>query len=406
MDPVQDQYETFPYPPRDPKDEDQRLVVGSPSGRDEISHFLFGGARDWSKPFKVLIAGGGTGDGLIMLAQQLANVNCPAEITYVDLSKAAREIAEARAERRGLTSITFKTGSLLDAGEDGPFDYIDCCGVLHHLPDPAAGFHALSKALSPDGGMGAMVYGALGRTGVYDAQEMLRGLKKPCDSTAQRVETAQRLLASLPVSNRLKRNPFVKDHLASEAGLYDVLLHARDHAYRVPEIYEALDEAGLGMVSFVAPANYDPDFLISDAKLKARLTRLTGPEREAFAELLTGNIKKHMFYCAPKDAAGPGRSAQFSMEMIPVLYNVDMDPIMKMLEAGKPLTAHREGLEVKHPLPPGSAEVLALCDGKRTFDEIRESLTPSPPRDAFEKSARQLYRIFFGLNLMLLKARA
>ena len=54
------QYETFPYPARDPKDEDKRLVVGSPGNWDEVVHFVFGG-RDPSadgKKIKVLVAGG------------------------------------------------------------------------------------------------------------------------------------------------------------------------------------------------------------------------------------------------------------------------------------------------------------------------------------------------------------
>ena len=110
-DPVALQYEHYPYPQRDPGDEAKRLIEGSPSHPVEIDHMLFGGARDWSRPFSALVAGGGTGDGLIMLAQKLADIGCPAEITYVDLSRASRRIAEARAKARGLTSIRFVTGS-------------------------------------------------------------------------------------------------------------------------------------------------------------------------------------------------------------------------------------------------------------------------------------------------------
>ena len=58
----------------------------------------------------------------------------------------AVEVAQvvARGKRRGLGNIRFLTGSLLDVAElaPGPYDYIDCCGVLHHLPDPTAGMRA------------------------------------------------------------------------------------------------------------------------------------------------------------------------------------------------------------------------------------------------------------------------
>src|SRR5579875_679046 len=170
------QYEAYPYPKRDPREEAKRLLVGSPSLLTEIDHWVFGAARPASRPFSALVGGGGTGDGTIMLAQQLADSGRPARVTYLDRSEAAMAIARARAEARGLTNITWERGSLLDLPGSGlgPFDYIDCCGVLHHLPDPAAGLAALVSVLAPGGGMGLMVYAPHGRTGVYMAQDALR----------------------------------------------------------------------------------------------------------------------------------------------------------------------------------------------------------------------------------------
>jgi SAM-dependent methyltransferase len=406
MDPVKDQYEAFPYPLRDPADEDRRLITGSPSGRDEINHYLFGGARNWRDPFRVLVAGGGTGDALIMLAQQLADAGCPAEIIYMDLSEASRAIAEARAARRGLTSISFVTGSLLTAAEYGPFDYIDCCGVLHHLPDPDEGFRALKGVLKPEGGMGVMVYGELGRTGVYDAQNMLRDLTSASDNPTQKVEITKRLLTSLPDTNRLKRNPFIADHKSGDAGIYDLLLHSQDRAYRVPQIYDALERANLEMVGFVAPSNYDPDFFIEDAELRARLARLAPPEREAFAELLAGNIKRHQFYCTMKGAGGPSRMAAFAPEMVPVIHGTSAETLQSMIRPGPRLTGRREGLKFDVALPARAAEMIALCDGDRRFAAFPAAMTPSPDPAAFYNDAEELFRKLHGAGLMLLKESA
>ena len=66
------QYEAYPYPARDPRDEAKRLVVGSPSHLREVDHWIFGARRPASAPLRALVAGGGTGDGAIMLAQHLA----------------------------------------------------------------------------------------------------------------------------------------------------------------------------------------------------------------------------------------------------------------------------------------------------------------------------------------------
>src|SRR5476651_1831685 len=89
VDSVRAQYEELPYPSRDPRDEAIRLITGTPSHILEINHYLFSGRLNFDKPFRALVAGGGTGDACIMLAQQLADRRCPGEIVYLDLSTAS-----------------------------------------------------------------------------------------------------------------------------------------------------------------------------------------------------------------------------------------------------------------------------------------------------------------------------
>ena len=106
-------------------------------------------------PLKALIAGGGSGDATLMLAQQMATAGRAGSVTWLDRSAAARKVAGARVAARSLDNVIFEEGSLLDLPTSGlgPFDYIDCCGVLHHLPDPAAGLRALVSVLAPGGGL-------------------------------------------------------------------------------------------------------------------------------------------------------------------------------------------------------------------------------------------------------------
>ncbi|MGB3178889.1 MAG: class I SAM-dependent methyltransferase, partial [Albidovulum sp.] len=232
MNRVSEQYEAYPYPERDPADEKTRLITGSPSHPFEMDHFLWGGVRDWSQPLHALVAGGGTGDALIQLAAVLTAAGKPYEITYLDLSHASRGVAEARAKIRGLTGIRFETGSLLDAAEYGRFDYIDCCGVLHHLPNPQDGFNALSKALKPDGGMGLMVYAPYGRSGVYPLQEAFGALTVGMTPKA-RLAAARAIYARLPDGHPFRRNPHLVDHEQGDAGFYDLLLHSQDRPFGI-----------------------------------------------------------------------------------------------------------------------------------------------------------------------------
>ena len=71
----------------------------------EVDHYVFAGRRDFSEPFRVLVAGGGTGDATIMLAQQLADLGAAARIVHLDISLASLETARARAEMRSLDIV-------------------------------------------------------------------------------------------------------------------------------------------------------------------------------------------------------------------------------------------------------------------------------------------------------------
>ena len=55
------QYEAYPYPRRDPKDEARRLIVGSPGHMREIDLGIFGAPRPASRPLHALFAGGDAG---------------------------------------------------------------------------------------------------------------------------------------------------------------------------------------------------------------------------------------------------------------------------------------------------------------------------------------------------------
>jgi SAM-dependent methyltransferase len=405
-DKVRDQYETYPYPSRNPADEARRLIVGSPSNLLEINHYLFGGRRDFAQPFRALVAGGGTGDATIMLAQQLADAGGAGEVVYLDLSAASRSIAEARAEARGLTNIRFVQGSLLDleALGLGRFDYIDCCGVLHHLAEPDAGLAALTGALAPDGGMGLMVYGRYGRSGVYPLQAVLRSLvgDRPL---AEQVSFTRRLLTNLPATNLFVRNPVLRDHTGSDAELVDLLLHSQDRAYTVEEIAALLRGAGLNLISFVEPLRYDPATYLKDPVLLRQLGSLTPEGRAALAEKLAGNLKTHVFYVSRRPAAdtlawpdGP--------EAIPCLRVLDGARLAKAVQRDLVLKGEFDGLALKFPLPRLAPAVLPWIDGRTSLGEIQSALQELDPRqewDHFKAQFDQLYQVLGGLNHLLIR---
>ena len=257
-----------------------------------------------------------------MLAQQLADARVPAQIIYLDLSSASRGIAEARAAKRKLTNIEFRTGSLLELDGLGDFDYIDCCGVIHHLDDPVAGLRSLTNVLAPGGGIGLMVYAPYGRTGVYPMQDALRTLTKGLSLPAQ-VETARRLLRFAPDRNGLRNNPLVSDHLTSDAGLYDLLLHSCDRAFTVGDLVKLAENCGLVPTALIEPAQYDPGTYINDPKLSKRLEELSWLERAAWAEQISGVLGKHVAYLVRPGNAARAVVSFDSLNVIPVLRDLD-----------------------------------------------------------------------------------
>ena len=201
---------------------------------------------------RVLFAGGGTGDGLILFATKCQALGCPVEIDYLDVSEASLSIAQERAAVRGLRNIQFHLDSVLNASHYGTYDYIDCCGVLHHLPTPLEGFQTLRSVLKDDGGLGAMVYAPFGRSGVYPLQAAFRTLLGDAPQ-GEGLPIAKDILRRLPEAHIFKRNQMVQDHTESDAGFVDLLLHSQDRAYTVPELLQTLDDADFELVSFVEP---------------------------------------------------------------------------------------------------------------------------------------------------------
>jgi len=399
------QYEAYPYPNRDPRDEAKRLIVGSPGHLREVDHWVFGATRPASRPLRVLVAGGGTGDATIMLAQQMASEGRAGTVTWLDRSTAALKIAKARADVRGLGNIVWHQASLLDLPGSGlgPFDYIDCCGVLHHLPDPEIGLDALLAVLAPGGGMGLMVYAPHGRTGIYMIQDALRLLAPADQEPAVRLDVARRVMKHLPETAWLRANRSVSDHFSGgDAGLYDLLLNPRDRAYSVRALHDFLARAGLAVTCWVEPIRYDPIPLLPDPRLRARVAGLSPLERAALAEALAGNMAAHIVYCA-RSGELPERADPLRPEAVPICREGTGEDLAKGIQANDTLFVGLDSLRVPVPLPPLAGAILRLVDSKRSVGEIGALLTSrGTPPHAFARDWAVVFPALERINRLLL----
>ena len=398
------QYEAYPYPQRDPREEARRLIIGSPSHLREIDHWVFAARRPRGTPLRALVAGGGTGDAAIMLAAQLARDGRPGRVTYFDRSAAAMAVARARAAARGL-ELDWHRGSLLDLPGIGlgPFDYIDCVGVLHHLPDPAAGLAALVAVLAPGGGIGLMVYAPHGRGGVYMLQDALRALAPPELPPSARLDLARRVLAQLPASAPLRANRSVTDHLAGgDAGLYDLLLNPRDQAFTITRLLDVLDRAGLAATCLLEPLRYDPARLLSDARLRAAAARLPAAARAQLAEDLSGAMSTHVVYCVRADAV-PVPPDAMAAQAVPVMRELPGAALAAQIRVDGVLPLAVEGDTLAVPLPPLAGALLRLVDGERSVGAIAATLAARGiPAATVERAWQEVYERLSAANRILL----
>lgn len=383
---VRSQYEALPYPPCNPEDERQRLVLTWLEDLPMINHYCFAGKQSFRNGFRALVAGGGTGDATIFLAEQLRATD--AQIVHLDMSEASIALAKERARIRGLSNITWVHDSLLNLPRLGlaPFDYINCSGVLHHLADPDLGFGALRAVLKPEGAIGLMVYATAGRTGIYQMQALMRLVNGTQADDQRKIANTRDLLASLPPSNWFKRSEDLHhDHKAGDAGIYDLLLHSQDRSYSVGELFDWLghNAAGTGghglHLEFTdvqrGRSPYLPHMVLGSQPpaMAGELRKMARRRQYEMAELMIGNIITHSLYVT-RDA---GCTAPYgNAEYVPFFFHEPLtgDVAAQVFSSnrGQPFLLRHQHSGVSVMVNPGryGPQILRLIDGQRTFGEI------------------------------------
>ena len=80
-----------------------------------------------------------------------------AEVIAFDLSEKA--VVSAIGNTKDLRNVRIMRGDIYRFSYDRKFDFAFCLGVLHHLPDPQAGFNKLVSLLKSGGTISIWVYG-------------------------------------------------------------------------------------------------------------------------------------------------------------------------------------------------------------------------------------------------------
>ena len=194
----------------------------------------------------ILVAGCGTGREAMMLSRMAPE----ARVTAIELSETS--LAVARARCAGQPNLRFLRHDLHAVAELGQrFDHIVCSGVLHHLPDPEAGWAALVGVLAPGGTMQVALYSRIARLQVTAARMRLGTLmREPVSDDL--IREARRRLITAPLPSVTDSRDFF-----STAGVHDLLFHVHEDCFDVPRIERAIDALGLKLLRFGLPTPED-----------------------------------------------------------------------------------------------------------------------------------------------------
>lgn len=240
---VKQQYEENPYP---------RWRTPPAPQRQPLLNFIhqlpgFDAHNFSASHLDVLVAGCGTGFEPIDLARMDPSLN----ITALDLSRASLAYGCRIARELHINNIQFIQGDILAVDKlQKQFDVINSTGVLHHMENPEAGWHALCAVIKPGGVMRISLYSELARAKIVAARTFIQ--KKNISSNNESIKQFRAYLFSLSAQHPL--NPLIQSHdFYSTSGCRDLLFHVQEHRFTLLQLKTIIQRLGLRLIGFDAP---------------------------------------------------------------------------------------------------------------------------------------------------------
>jgi SAM-dependent methyltransferase len=243
---VRAQYEAFPYPA-------YGLWLPLRGQEAYASHSLFA-ARLSEQRGNAPASRGATAPAVLLAGcgdvfPYLATFWEPRRHRLIAADLSARSLRRARLRcLPRLRPLEWLRGDLGDGDFPLPTDlaHIDCFGVLHHMPRPAAVLRRFGSLLAPGGTARIMVYNSAARGWIRHLQRAFSLLGLSGTVAADR-EEARGLLAALAEASAALRDRLapMRETLANPARFIDTFFHAREARLGLGYWLEAFAAAGL-----------------------------------------------------------------------------------------------------------------------------------------------------------------
>lgn len=204
-----------------------------------------------ARPFRILVAGCGTGAQSILMAKTYPDC----EVLAVDLSRTSLAYATRMTKRFGLSNIEYQQGDILELDIlQQRFAIIECSGVLHHLSDPLAGWRALVRMLDPAGVMRIGLYSTRARKeiGVEAARQFVRSRGFP--ATSEGIRRSRRAIMDLSDDHPARAITGCGDFYTLN-GCRDLIMHVQEHTFTLSQVSDCLAQAQLRFLGMQCSAN-------------------------------------------------------------------------------------------------------------------------------------------------------
>lgn len=239
---VRSQYEDNPYPRWRMIDEPESCTLG------EYLCKLFPYLRRQPPAFankpEILCAGCGTGLQALRMARRIESAN----ILAVDISRTSLAYGQRQARQHNCHAVRFAQGDILQLDDSiGPFDCIECYGVLHHLADPEAGWRSLRQLLKSGGVMRIGLYSHAARGPIRQIRQYISEQQLAADIDG--IREVRRHIAASPASDPVHGLIHSPDfYTVSECR--DLMFHVQEHQLDLGHIAAILNRLELEFLGF------------------------------------------------------------------------------------------------------------------------------------------------------------
>jgi ubiquinone/menaquinone biosynthesis C-methylase UbiE len=297
---IRQQFDSAPYPrialEQSPKNDYELLFI-----HNLVTCYYLKYQKVINTEGKVILdAGCGTGYKSLVLAE----ANPGAKIVGIDISEQSVELARQRLKFHGFDNAEFYVLPIEDLPQLGyGFDYINNDDSLYLFPDITVPLKAMKSVLKPEGIIRSNLHSAFQRVYYFRAQSLFKMMGLMDDNpTDLEIELTGEIMQALKDQVLLKSQTYNSEKIKEKEWVLMNYLFQGDKGYTIPELFAALRNSDLELISMVNWRNWEVTDLFKDAEnlpafLGMSLPELSIEDRLHFYELLHPIHRLLDFWC-------------------------------------------------------------------------------------------------------------